>query len=298
MFKGSIVALVTPMAMDGSIDTGSLRSLVDWHIESGTDALVLMGTTGETVTINDSGFRLVIETVIEQAAGRIQIIAGTGSASTTRAIQLTRLAEQLQVDACLTVVPYYNKPTQEGMFEHFKAIAESSSLPQILYNVPSRTVVDLLPETVVRLAELENIVAIKEATGSLERLQELMVLDKQSFTLLSGDDPTALEFISKGGHGVISVTANVAPELMADMCRFAIKGDYKKAATINDTLMELHELLFIEPNPTVVKYLLNKLGRIPAGIRLPLLPLSVEHHGKLDKIAQKVLEKSFSASNN
>jgi len=287
MFKGSIVALITPMTADGRIETSSLRKLIDWHIESGTNAIVIAGTTGESVNISQSEYQLLIETVQEQAEGRIKIIAGTGTASTAATIVQTSLAEQLKVDACLTVTPYYNKPTQEGMYQHFRQIAESTALPIILYNVPSRTASDLLPETVARLAELDNIVAIKEASASLERMQELMVIDNESLTLLSGDDATTLQFMHHGCQGVISVTANIVPKQMADMCQYALNGEMKKAVKINQSVMELHEMLFIEPNPTAVKYLLNKLGRIPAGIRLPLLPLSAEYHSVFENFAQK-----------
>jgi len=289
MFKGSIVALVTPMAADGSLDLKCLRSLVDWHISSGTNGIVVMGTTGEAINVSDGEYKLLIETVAEQADGRIKVIAGTGNASTAKTIENTQFAEQLNLDGCLIVTPYYNKPTQQGLYQHFLAIAESSSIPQILYNVPSRTAVDLLPETVSRLAENENIVGIKEATGSLERLRDLMVINSESFALLSGDDPTALQFIQQGGNGVISVTANVAPRQMSDMCRFASANENKKANTINDSLSDLHNKLFIEPNPTPVKYLLNKLGRIPVGIRLPLLPLSEQYHDEFELFAQNLL---------
>ncbi|MFT5452385.1 MAG: 4-hydroxy-tetrahydrodipicolinate synthase [Enterobacterales bacterium] len=289
MFKGSIVALVTPMAPDGSLDIACLRSLVDWHIESGTVGIVIMGTTGESINVTDDEYKLLIETVMEHANGRIKVIAGTGNASTSKTIQCTKLAEQLNLDACLIVTPYYNKPTQEGLYQHFKAVAESSSIPQILYNVPGRTSVDLLPETVARLAEVDNIVGIKEATGCLERLQELMVIDNESFVLLSGDDPTALQFIQQGGSGVISVTANVAPRQMSDMCNFALTNESKKADIINDCLSVLHKRLFVEPNPTAVKFLLNKLGRIPTGIRLPLLPLSKQYHEEFELFANNLL---------
>lgn len=287
MFRGSLVALVTPMAMDGSLDLVSLRALVEWHIASGTDGLVVAGTTGESVNLTESEYSLLIETVQEQAAGRIQIIAGTGTASTSKTIEQTKRAEQLKVDACLVVTPYYNKPTQEGLYQHFKCLAESTNLPVILYNVPGRTAVDMLPETVARLADIENIVAIKEATGCLERLQDLLALNKSELLLLSGDDPTAFQFMQQGGHGVISVTANIAPKQMADMCRLATSGETRKAEIINDTLAELHEKLFVESNPIPTKYLLNKLGRIPAGIRLPLLPLSAKYHADLDKFIEK-----------
>ena len=292
MFKGSIVALVTPMAADGSLDIPCLRSLVDWHIESGTSGIVVMGTTGESINVDEDEYKLLIETVVEHAMGRIKVIAGTGSASTSKTIQCTQFAEYLGLDACLIVTPYYNKPTQEGLYQHFKAVAESSSIPQILYNVPGRTAVDLLPETVARLAEFDSIVGIKEATGSLERLHELMVIDSESFVLLSGDDPTALQFIQQGGSGVISVTANVAPRQMSDMCRFALAKENKKADTINECLSDLHNNLFVEPNPTPVKYLLNKLGRIPNGIRLPLLPLSNQYHEEFELFADDLLCKS------
>ena len=276
-----MVALVTPMFADGSVDFDSLSKLIEMHIESGTAAIVSMGTTGESATLDMDEHCEVMRRTVELAAGRIPIIGGTGSNSTTEAIQLTRCAQQGGVDACLLVAPYYNKPTQEGLYLHHKLIAESVDIPQILYNVPGRTVCDLLPETVARLAVIPNIVGIKEATGSLERMREILSRVPDDFDLYSGDDETGVEFMLQGGHGVISVTNNVAPKAMAAVCEAALAGDREKAMELNRPLEGLHNHLFDEANPIPVKWALYEMGLIPEGIRLPLTPLSKEFHQPL-----------------
>jgi 4-hydroxy-tetrahydrodipicolinate synthase len=276
-----MVALVTPMFADGSVDFDSLSKLIEMHIDSGTAAIVSMGTTGESATLDMDEHCEVMRRTVEMAAGRIAVIGGTGSNSTTEAIQLTRCAQQGGVDACLLVAPYYNKPTQEGLYLHHKAIAEAVDIPQILYNVPGRTACDMLPETVARLASIPNIVGIKEATGSLERLREILSSVPADFDLYSGDDATGTEFLLQGGHGVISVTNNVAPKAMAAMCEAALKGDRTKAMELNRPLEGLHHNLFLEANPIPVKWALHKMGLIPEGIRLPLTMLSEEFHQPL-----------------
>jgi 4-hydroxy-tetrahydrodipicolinate synthase len=269
------------MFADGSVDFDSLSKLIEMHIDSGTAAIVSMGTTGESATLDMDEHCEVMRRTVEMAAGRIAVIGGTGSNSTTEAIQLTRCAQQGGVDACLLVAPYYNKPTQEGLYLHHKAIAEAVDIPQILYNVPGRTACDMLPETVARLASIPNIVGIKEATGSLERLREILSSVPADFDLYSGDDATGTEFLLQGGHGVISVTNNVAPNAMAAMCEAALKGDRTKAMELNRPLEGLHHNLFLEANPIPVKWALHKMGLIPEGIRLPLTMLSEEFHQPL-----------------
>ena len=276
-----MVALVTPMFADGSVDFDSLSKLIEMHIDSGTAAIVSMGTTGESATLDMDEHCEVMRRTVEMAAGRIAVIGGTGSNSTTEAIQLTRCAQQGGVDACLLVAPYYNKPTQEGLYLHHKAIAEAVDIPQILYNVPGRTACDMLPETVARLAAIPNIVGIKEATGSLERLREILSGVPADFDLYSGDDGTGTEFLLQGGHGVISVTSNVAPGAMAAMCEAALAGDREKALELNRPLEGLHHKLFLESNPIPVKWALRELGLIPEGIRLPLTMLSEKFHQPL-----------------
>ena len=276
-----MVALVTPMFADGSVDFDSLSKLVEMHIESGTAAILSMGTTGESATLDMGEHCEVMRRTVEMAAGRIPVIGGTGSNSTTEAIELTRCAQQGGADACLLVAPYYNKPTQQGLYLHHKLIAESVDIPQILYNVPGRTVCDMLPETVARLAEIPNIVGIKEATGSLERMREILSRVPDDFDLYSGDDDTGVEFMLQGGHGVISVTNNVAPKAMAAVCEAALAGDREKALELNRPLEGLHRNLFLEANPIPVKWALNAMGLIPEGIRLPLTPLSKEFHEPL-----------------
>lgn len=274
MIQGSLVALVTPMAENGAVDFESLRRLVEWHVQEGTDAIVSVGTTGESSTLDEQEHCEVIRRTIEYVAGRVPVIAGTGANSTAEAIHLTRRAKELGADACLLVTPYYNKPTQEGLYLHYKAVAEAVDIPQILYNVPGRTACDMKPETVGRLAELMNIIGIKEATGDLERVAVLRRLCGDGFVLYSGDDATAREFILRGGNGVISVTANVVPARMHRMCRAAIAGDRDGALDIDREIAALHEKLFVESNPIPVKWALVQMGMIPAGIRLPLTPLS------------------------
>ena len=278
MFHGSMVALVTPMREDGALDEASLERLVEWHIEQGSDALVAVGTTGESATLDEHEHCHVIKRVVQIARGRIPVIAGTGANSTTEAISLTRCAMQAGADACLLVTPYYNKPTQEGLYLHHKAIAEAVPIPQILYNVPGRTAVDMLPETVARLAVIPNIVGMKDATGNLQRARELIDSCGDHIDLYSGDDATAMEFILMGGKGDISVTANVAPRAMHDMCAAALAGDRAGAEAINQRLVALHKDLFVESNPIPVKWALHAMGRIPPGIRLPMTVLSQRHH--------------------
>ena len=281
MFQGSMVAMVTPMHEDGSLDEASLRKLVDFHVEQGTDAIVAVGTTGESATLDEHEHCGVIRQVVEQSAGRIPIIAGTGANSTTEAITLTRCAMEAGADACLLVTPYYNKPTQEGLFLHFKAVADAVAIPQILYNVPGRTAVDMLPKTVARLAEISNIVGIKEATGDLARAREILDRCGDKIDLYSGDDATAMECILLGGKGDISVTANVAPAMMHEMCQAALAGDREKATTINTKLDALHHDLFVEANPIPVKWALYEMGMISPGIRLPMTVLSAQYHDRL-----------------
>ncbi|HET7396876.1 MAG TPA: 4-hydroxy-tetrahydrodipicolinate synthase [Gammaproteobacteria bacterium] len=274
MFQGSMVAIVTPMTEDGQVDLDALAGLVEWHVAEGTDAIVAVGTTGESATLEVPEHLRVIEHCVKTATGRIPVIAGTGSNNTAHAVEMTRRAEALGADAALLVAPYYNKPTQEGLYRHFKSIAEAVSFPIILYNVPSRTITDIQPETVVRLAAVPNIVGIKEATGNLERAEAIRDGCGKGFLLISGDDATAMEFMLAGGRGVISVTANVAPRLMHEMCAAACAGDRPGAAHCNQQLVSLHRDLFVETSPIPVKWALAQMGRIPAGIRLPLTPLS------------------------
>lgn len=274
MIRGSIVALVTPMRDDGSVDWERLRKLVDWHVEQGTHGIVAMGTTGESATLGFEEHDSVIREVVALADGRIPVIAGTGANSTEEAIRLTRDAKRDGADACLLVTPYYNKPPQEGLYQHFLAVARAVNIPQILYNVPSRTACDLLPETVERLARVPNIVGIKEATGNLERAREVRERCGEDFLLYSGDDATAMELMLAGGDGNISVTANVAPARMVALCDAALAGEVEKARALNAELDPLHRDLFIEPSPIPVKWALYEMGLIDSGIRLPLVPLS------------------------
>jgi len=281
MIQGSLVAIVTPMHPDGSLDFPRLHSLVDFHIEAGTRAIVVVGTTGESPTVDVDEHVALIETVVRHAAGRIPVVAGTGANSTREAIELSRHAKSVGAALSLSVVPYYNKPTQEGLYRHFRAIAEAVDLPQILYNVPGRTVCDMGEDTAIRLSEIPNIVGIKDATGNLGRAAELLRRAPPGFACYSGDDATALPFVMLGGHGVISVTANVAPRQMQAMCAAALAGDFATARRINDTLLGLHNDLFVEANPIPVKWVLAEMGRIDRGIRLPLTPLSESRHEQL-----------------
>lgn len=274
MITGSIVALVTPMQPDGAVDWPTLEKLIELHINSGTDALGVVGTTGEASTLSMEEHAEVIRFSVKQAAGRIPIVAGTGSNSTHEAIELTVAAAEAGADASLLVTPYYNRPTQEGLFQHFKAVAEAVNLPIVLYNVPGRTAVDMQNETVVRLSQVENIIAIKDATGNVERGAELIKMLPDTFAVYSGDDATALQLIKAGGKGNISVTANVAPVLMAQMCKAALSGDFETADAIDARLQPLNQALFIEPNPIPVKWAMFHQGVIDRGMRLPLTMLS------------------------
>jgi 4-hydroxy-tetrahydrodipicolinate synthase len=279
--SGSLVAIVTPMLADGALDLPRLKSLIEWHIAQATDGIVIVGTTGESPTVDVPEHCELIESAVEFAAGRIPVIAGTGGNSTKEAITLTRFAAKAGADYSLSVVPYYNKPTQEGLYRHFQAIAQSAAIPVILYNVPSRTVADLANDTVVRLSQVPNIVGIKEATSSVERVQDLMKRVRKDFLVFSGDDATALSYMLLGAHGVISVTANVAPRLMHDLCAAARSGKAGEAIAINNRLLGLHRNLFLETNPIPVKWALNRMGRIAEGIRLPLTPFTAPHHETL-----------------
>jgi len=281
MLSGSLVAIVTPMLADGALDLPRLKSLIDWHVAEGTDGIVIVGTTGESPTVDVEEHCKLIEAAVQYAAKRVPVIAGTGGNSTREAIALTQFARKAGAAYALSVVPYYNKPTQEGLYRHFKAIAESTDIPMILYNVPSRTVADLANDTVVRLSQVRNIVGIKEATGSVERVQDLMKRVRKDFLVFSGDDATCLSYMLLGGHGVISVTANVAPRLMHEMCVAARAGNAAQAITINNRLLGLHKNLFLESNPIPVKWALGRMGRIAEGIRLPLTPFTAPHHETL-----------------
>jgi len=279
--QGSLVAIVTPMFEDGRLDIPALNALIEFHIAQGSDGIVIVGTTGESPTVDFDEHCLLIKTAVEQVRGRVIVIAGTGANSTKEAIALTQKAKELGVDACLLVAPYYNKPTQEGLYQHFKAIADAVAIPQILYNVPGRTGCDISNDTVLRLAQHPNIVGIKDATGGIERGTDLLLRAPQDFAVLSGDDATAMSLMLLGGKGVISVTANVAPKLMHDMCVAAMAGDAVKARGINAKLFGLHQKLFVEANPIPVKWVLQEMGLIKAGIRLPMVPLSAAYHDAL-----------------
>ena len=281
MIQGSIVAIVTPMFEDGSLDFQSLKALLDWHIAEGTDAIVIVGTTGESPTVTVEEHCEVIKVAIEHVAGRIPVIAGTGGNSTSEAIELTAYAKQAGADASLQVVPYYNRPTQDGMVQHFTRIAESVDLPVILYNVPGRTVADMSNDTIVRLSSVPGIVGVKDATGNIARGTELLRAVPKSFAVYSGDDATAMALMFCGGKGNISVTANVAPRAMHELCVAAMAGQVAEAVAINDKLIPLHNRLFVEPNPVPVKWALQQMGRIQSGIRLPLVPLGAASHESL-----------------
>ncbi|MET3133810.1 4-hydroxy-tetrahydrodipicolinate synthase [Oxalobacteraceae bacterium GrIS 1.11] len=278
MIKGSIVAIVTPMHADGSLDYPGLRKLIDWHIAEGTDGIVIVGTTGESATVSVEEHCALIKATVEHANGRIPIIAGSGGNSTAEAIKLTEFAKEAGAGAALVVVPYYNRPSQEGMYQHFKAIAAAVDLPIILYNVPGRTVADMSNETIARLAQIPNIVGVKDATGNIARGIELLKLVPPTFAVYSGDDPTALALMLCGGHGNISVAANVVPRAMHAMCAAAMSGDIATAVALNNKLIPLYQKLFIEPNPVPVKWALAEMGMMPAGIRLPLVALAGDYH--------------------
>lgn len=278
MFRGSMVALITPMHDDGSIDEKALQNLVEFHIEQDTDAIVAVGTTGESATLDYDEHCFVMRRITEMAHGRIPVIGGTGSNSTWEAIKLTRCAMEGGCDAALLVTPYYNKPTQEGLYQHFKAVADAVPIPQILYNVPGRTACDLLPDTVARLAEISNIVGIKEASGSIQRVREIIERCGDQIDVYCGEDVKDLEVIMAGGKGAISVTANVAPKLMHAMCATALAGNSEEAERIDARLAALHKTLFVETNPIPVKWAVQQLGLTGPGIRLPMTPLSEHHH--------------------
>jgi 4-hydroxy-tetrahydrodipicolinate synthase len=287
MIKGSLVALVTPMQADGSIDKKSLHELVEWHIAEKTDGIVVVGTTGEAATLTEDEQYHIIADVVAQVAGRVPVIAGTGTNSTQHTILLTRHAKKAGADAALIVTPYYNKPTQNGLLQHYKAIAEKVTLPIIMYNVPGRTACDMLPETVERLAKISNIIGIKEATGKVERTAEIYKRCRKSFAIYSGDDATALDSMLQGAIGVISVTANIAPQKMHDLCEAILTGDKAMAERLNAELMPLHTKLFVESNPIPTKWVLNQMGLIPSGIRLPLSPLDPKFHADLKEAMQE-----------
>ena len=278
MFKGSLVAIVTPMDEKGGLDLDRFRALLDFHIDQGTDGVVIVGTTGESPTVDFEEHHLLMRTAVDHVAGRIPVIAGTGANSTREAIDLSIYAKNAGVDACLSVAPYYNKPTQEGLYQHFKAIAEAVDIPHILYNVPGRTVADIRNDTALRLAQIPNIVGIKDATGDIGRGSDLLQRAPSDFFIYSGDDVSGLAFLLLGGHGVISVTANVAPRMMHDMCAAAFAGDLNTARALNNKLLRLHIDLFVEANPIPVKWAVEQMGLIGPGIRLPLTPLSSQYH--------------------
>jgi 4-hydroxy-tetrahydrodipicolinate synthase len=279
--QGSLVAIVTPMRDDGALDLDAFRKLIDWHIREGTDGIVVVGTTGESPTVDFEEHHLLIDFAVKHAEKRIPIIAGTGANSTKEAISLAEHARKSGADMSLSVVPYYNKPSQEGLYRHFRAIAEAVDIPHIVYNVPGRTVADIQNETVLRLAEIPNIVGIKDATANLERGADLLRRKPARFRVYSGDDATGLALMLLGGDGVISVTANVAPRLMHEMCKAALTGNVKLAREINNKLLGLHRDLFCEANPIPVKWAVRELGLIAGGIRLPLTPLAEDFHGRV-----------------
>ena len=288
--QGSLVAIVTPMHEDGALDLDAFRKLVDWHIREGTDGIIVVGTTGESPTVDVEEHQLMIETAVKHAQKRIPIIAGTGANSTREAIHLAEHAKKVGADMSLSVVPYYNKPSQEGLYRHFRAVAEAVDMPHLLYNVPGRTVADMQNETVLRLAEIPNIVGIKEATADMQRGAELISRRPQGFSVYSGDDGTALPLMLLGGDGVISVTANVAPKLMHEMCKAAVAGNAAAAREVNDKLLALHRQLFCEANPIPVKWAVRELGLIAGGIRLPLTPLAEKFHNQVrDAMRQAAL---------
>ncbi|MDO9311083.1 MAG: 4-hydroxy-tetrahydrodipicolinate synthase [Nitrosomonas sp.] len=278
MFKGSLVAIVTPMDEEGGLDLERFRSLLDFHIDQGTDGVVVVGTTGESPTVDFDEHHLLMRTAVDHVAGRIPVIAGTGANSTREAIDLSIYAKDSGVDACLSVAPYYNKPTQEGLYQHFKAIAEAVEIPHILYNVPGRTVADIHNNTALRLAQIPNIVGIKDATGDIGRGSDLLSRAPSGFSIYSGDDVSALALLLLGCHGVISVTANVAPRMMREMCIAAFSGNLNTARVLNHKLLRLHIDLFVEANPIPVKWAVAQMGLIGSGIRLPLTPLSAQYH--------------------
>jgi 4-hydroxy-tetrahydrodipicolinate synthase len=281
--SGSIVALVTPMHDDGSVDFGALRQLIDWHIAEGTNCIGVVGTTGESPTVTIEENCEIIRVAVEHAKGRVPVMAGAGANNTAEAIEMTRFAAKVGADCTLQVVPYYNKPTQEGIYRHFKAIAEAVDLPVVLYNVPGRTVADMQHETVLRLAQVPGIVGIKEATGNIDRAAWLISQAPTGFSIYSGDDPTAIALMLLGGHGNVSVTANVAPRAMSDLCKAAMAGDAARARELHMKLLPLHKHLFAEANPIPVKWALARMGRIKPALRLPLVELSSSHHAAVEQ---------------
>ena len=285
MFQGSFVALITPMTPTGDVDNEALEKLVAFHVKNGTDVIVAMGTTGESATFSHKEHRDTVKQIIKYVAGKLPVIAGTGSNSTEEALALTQAAKDDGADGVLLVAPYYNKPPQEGLYQHHKLIAEKVAIPQLLYNVPGRTAVDLLPETVARLSELSNIVAIKEATGDLDRAKQIMDLCGDAIDVISGDDQTAMELMLMGGKGNISVTANVVPREMSELCKAAIAGDRALAESINKPLLALHSKLFVEANPIPVKWLMHKMGYGSNAVRLPLVPLNEQYYAELTNAA-------------
>ncbi|MCS4534331.1 4-hydroxy-tetrahydrodipicolinate synthase [Neisseria montereyensis] len=287
MLKGSLVALVTPMNQDGSVNFDQLKTLIDWHIESGTDAIVAVGTTGESATLPVEEHLAVIEATVRHADKRIPIIAGTGANNTAEAIELSKAAERLGADCTLSVVPYYNKPSQEGMYQHFKAIAEATAIPMILYNVPGRTVVNMTNETILRLAEIPNIIGVKEASGDIARETDLINQAPEGFAVYSGDDPTALAFMLCGGDGVISVAANVAPKEFADMCHEAAAGNNAQARLLNKQLIPVYDVMFCEPSPAAPKWALSQLGKCNPYVRLPIVELSSDGQAKVYNALKK-----------
>ncbi|MCQ9327002.1 4-hydroxy-tetrahydrodipicolinate synthase [Neisseria dentiae] len=281
MLKGSLVALITPMNADGSVNYGELRTLIDWHIENGTDGIVAVGTTGESATLPAEEHLAVVEATVKHVNKRVPVIAGTGANSTEEAIELSKAAERLGADYTLSVVPYYNKPSQEGIYRHFKAIAEATAIPMIIYNVPGRTVVDMNNETILRLAEIPNIVGVKEASGDIARETDLINRAPEGFAVYSGDDPTGMAFMLCGGDGVISVAANVAPKLFADMCREAIAGNIPAARELNKKLIPVYDVMFCEPSPAAPKWALAQLGLCQPHVRLPIIELSSDGQDKV-----------------
>ena len=284
---GSIVALVTPMQEDGSVDYPTLRDLIDWHIAEGTSCVCVVGTTGESPTVSMEENRQVIRAAVEHAAGRVPIMAGTGANCTAEAIELSRYAKEVGADCTLSVVPYYNKPSQEGIYQHYKAIAEAVDIPMMLYNVPGRTVADMLPETTLRCAGLPGVFGVKEASGNIERAAQLIKLAPKGFSIYSGDDGSAVALMLLGGHGNVSVTANVAPRLMSELCRAALAGQVAEARRIHFQLLDLHKQLFCEPSPAPTKWALSKLGRCKNALRLPITTLTTDGQVKVARAMQE-----------
>lgn len=287
MLKGSLVALITPMNQDGSINYEQLHDLIDWHIENGTDGIVAVGTTGESATLPVEEHLAVIEATVKHVNKRIPVIAGTGANNTVEAIALSKAAEQAGADYTLSVVPYYNKPSQEGIYQHFKAIAEATSIPMVIYNVPGRTVVSMSNDTILRLAKIPNIVGVKEASGKIGSNIELINSVPEGFAVLSGDDPTGLPFMLCGGHGVVTVAANVAPKLFADMCRAALEGDIATARRLNEQLIPIYNTMFCEPSPAAPKWGLSLLGKCEPHVRLPLVALTEDGQAKVRAALEK-----------